>query len=168
MTVLNYNVTLNDKTELVADRPAEEKAGILSRINFLKSKPKTSGNDEFFEEKITDKTSARPAWGMILKRIKMLSISNPKDTIVVKIKSLEALQASDKDDFDRMVNEVLKRGGSMYSVDEEVAFTKSTPNGVSNNPEKFKKAIHALESRGKNPAGIVRMPKRNTKGHIEI
>ena len=168
MTVLNYNVTLNDKTELVADRPAEKKNGILDRINFLKSKPKVAGNDEFFEEKLDDKGSPRPAWGTVLKRVKMLSISDPHDTIVVKVKSLEALQASNKEDFDNMVNNVLKAGGSVYSIDEEAVFTRATPNGVSNNPEKFEKAIHALESRGKNPAGIVRMPKRNTKGQIEI
>lgn len=168
MTVLNYNVTLKNGSEFVAERAPEKKLGILDRINFLKSKTKVAGNDEFFEEKLEDKNSPRPAWGTVLKRVKMLSMSDPHDTIVVKVKSLEALQVSNKEDFDNMVNNVLKAGGSVYSIDEEAVFTRATPNGVSNNPKKFKAAMQAIESQGKNPAGIVRMPKHNSKGQIEI
>ena len=168
MTVLNYNVTLKDGKEFVAEREPKKKSGILERINFLKSKPKVAGSDEFFEEKLEDKGSPRPAWGTVLKRVKMLSMSNPHDTIVVRVKSLEALQASSKEDFERMVGGVLKAGGSIWSIDEEAVFTRATPNGVSNNPKKFKAAMLAIESQGKNPAGIVRLPKHNSKGQIEI
>ncbi len=127
MVLINYNVTIGNKEYKVDD-----------------------GANKCYNEKLENISSPREAWDNMLLFLQKEQHDNRRrlhrDDPIVKIHSIEALQAKNKDDFKKRISEVIRYGGSIYSVSEQAVFCKEYPEGIANNTEKFAKAMAMLET----------------------
>ena len=127
-----------------------------------------------FNEKIDSPDAQRKEWDRI---INMASVAKSKrklllqsEPFMVQISSVEALQAIDKNHFDKLIEQVTKQGGCVMFAKENAMISKDNSTLRSENKE-FDMAMAQLEAKDVKTGSSKRvtlpnLPKRHT--HYEI
>ena len=97
-----------------------------------------------FNENMPTKDSPRPAWAQMMLFVQKENIQNRNrldpQPIIIKIRSMAAMQCRSEAQFQHLISEAVRHGASVYSVAEDALFNKNYPQGITNQPEKFAKA----------------------------
>ena len=120
--------------------------------------------DNCFSEKIDNPEAPRETWDRIINMASLASHKNRRllepQPFTVVVKSVEALQATDKAHYDKLVGQLFKHGASVYFLDEQTLVSRENPKGLTENKE-FDLAMSQLEAKGakKNKTQRVTLPK---------
>lgn len=135
---------------------------------------------------------SRPAFGLMLQKLKEAQMKH--DQVIVSVASLHDFGATSIADFENMIGEILKNGGNISSDKEGIAINSDAlkirnknfdpeyparglfrmlgTNPLSWSPQKNDKLKEFVSTStkkwNKSTPGIVRLPKRNGNGQIEI
>lgn len=142
MPVFNYNVNTRLKKYKVKD-----------------------GANADFDEDLTDKNAPRKAWNYMLRHVQRIAINmknkarsnrmlnainrnhllpETPDPVIIRISSLEALQAPNQEFFDEMIAKAIEYGAMLHSLKEDVCFSGEYPQGIAAHPEIFNSEMAKL------------------------